>query len=87
MYNDLLSKKNYLLEKYNEIRLNVKDSPKREFNIKPVYNKKYLKAKIKSYNGKINKKFCNIEIPNKDSKYVCLSIILLDAVSRTGRSY
>ena len=75
MYNDLLSKKNYLLEKYNEIRVNVKDSPKREFNIKPVYN------------GKINKKFCNIEIPNKDSKYVCLSIILLDAVSRTGRSY
>ena len=29
---------------------------KKEFDKKPVYNEKYLKAKIKSYNGKINTK-------------------------------
>ena len=47
---------NELLEKYNEIWEKAKDSLKREFDSKPVYNKKYLKAKIKSYFGKINTK-------------------------------
>ena len=28
-----------------------------------MYNEKYLKAKIKSYNGKINTNFCNDKIP------------------------
>ena len=49
-------KDNELLEKYNEIWEKAKDSLKREFDSKPVYNKKYLKAKIKSYFGKINTK-------------------------------
>ena len=51
-----LMKDNELLEKYNEIWEKAKDSLKREFDSKPVYNKKYLKAKIKSYFGKINTK-------------------------------
>ena len=51
-----LIKDNELLEKYNEIWEKAKDSLKREFDSKPVYNKKYLKAKIKSYFGKINTK-------------------------------
>ena len=50
-----LIKDNELLEKYNEIWEKAKDSLKREFDSKPVYNKKYLKAKIKSYFGKILK--------------------------------
>ena len=33
----------------------VKNSIKKEFGGEPVHNEKYLKAKIKSYNGKINK--------------------------------
>ena len=51
-----LIKDNELLEKYNEIWEKAKDSLKREFDSKPVYNKKYLKAKIKSYFGKIKTK-------------------------------
>ena len=43
------------LEKYNEIWDKVKNSLKKEFNNKPIYNEKYLK--IKSYNGKINTNF------------------------------
>ena len=76
-----------LLEKYNEIWEKVKDSLKREFGSKPVYNKKDLKAKIKSYNGKINTNFHNNKIPKKDSQYVCFSIILLNFVFRTGKNY
>ena len=46
-----------LLEKYNEIWEKVKNSIKKEFDSEPVYNEKYLKVKIKSYNGKINTNF------------------------------
>ena len=43
-----------LLEKYNEICEKVKNSIKEDFDSEPVYNEKYVNAKIKSYNGKIN---------------------------------
>ena len=49
-----LIKNNELLEKYNKFWEIVKNSIKKEFYSEPIYNEKYLKAKIKSYNGKIN---------------------------------
>ena len=52
-----------------------------------MYNEKYLKAKIKSYNGKINTNFQNNKMPKEDSKYICLSVILIDSVFRTGKNY
>ena len=38
---------------------------KKEFDSEPVYNKKYLKAKIKSYNGEINTIFITIKHQKK----------------------
>ena len=52
-----------LLEKYGEIWEKLKISLKKEFDCKPVYNQKYQKAKIKSYNGKISTNFHNNKIP------------------------
>ena len=43
-----------LIRKYNKIWKKVSNIIKKEFNSKPVYNKKYLRTKIKSYNGKIS---------------------------------
>ena len=65
----------------------VKNSIKKEFDSKPVYNEKYLKAKIKSYNGKINTNFHNNKIPREGSQFICLSVILIDSVFRTGKNY
>ena len=52
-----LIKEDKLLEKYNEIWEKVQNIIKKEFVSEPVYNEKYLKAKIKSYNKKINTNF------------------------------
>ena len=60
---------------------------KKEFDCEPVYNQKYLKAKIKSYNRKINTNFYNNKIPKEGSQYICLSVILIDSVFRTGENY
>ena len=54
-----------LLEKYNEILGKFKHIIKKEFDKESVYNEKYLKAKIKSYNGKINTIFHNIKYQRK----------------------
>ena len=62
-----LIKDDELSEKYHEIWEKIKNSIKTEFDSKPVYNKKYLQAKIKSYNGKINTNFQHKKIPREGS--------------------
>ena len=49
--------------------------------------KKYLKTKIKSYNGKINTKFHNNKISKEGSQFICWSVILINSVFRTGKNY
>ena len=48
---------------------------------------KYLKAKIKLHYRKINTNFCNDKIPKEGFQCICLSVILIDSVSRTGSNY
>ena len=48
-YISFLIKDDEFLEKYKEIWKKVKNILKKEFYSKPVYNGKYLKAKIKRY--------------------------------------
>ena len=71
---------------YNEIWKKVKNSIKKEFDREPVYYEKYVKAKIKSSNGKINTNFHNNKIPKEGSQLICLSVILIDSVFRTGKN-
>ena len=56
------------IEKYNEIWEKVKNSLKKEFDSEPVHNEKYLKGKIKFYDGKINTNFHNNKIPKERSQ-------------------
>ena len=54
---------NYL-KKYNKIWKKVKNTINKEFGSDLVYNKKYLKAKIKSFNRKITADFHNNKYQN-----------------------
>ena len=49
----------------------VKNTVNEEFHSDLLYNGKYLKAKIKSYNAKINTNFHNNEIPKEGSQCIC----------------
>ena len=48
-YMTLLIKDDGLLEKYNEMWKKVKNSIEEEFDSEPVYNEKYVNARIKSH--------------------------------------
>ena len=76
-----------LLEKYNKIWEKVKNSIKKELDSEPVYKEKYLKAKAKSYNGKIKTNFHNNKIPKVGSQSICLSVILINSNFRTCKNY
>ena len=49
---------------------------KKEFDSEPVYNDKYIKAKIDLYNAN----FYGNKTPRKNERYSCLSAILLDSI-------
>ena len=76
-----------LLEKYNELQEKVKNSLKKEFDNERGYKKKYLKAKTKSYYGKIKTNSHDSKIPKERSQFIYLSLILIDAVIKTGKNY
>ena len=86
-YMSFLIKDDEFLEKYNEISKKVSGSIKKGFDREPVYNEKYLKIDIKSYKGKISTNFHNNKITKEGSQCICLSVILIDSVYRTGKNY
>ena len=46
-----------------------------------------MRAKIKSYNGKINTNFHNNKLPKEGSQFICLSVISIDSIFRIGKNY
>ena len=85
-YMSSLIKDDELLEIYNEIWEKVKNIVKKEFDSQPVYNEKYLKAKLKSYNGRMNTNFHNNKIPKEGSKFIYVSVILINSMFKAGKA-
>ena len=75
-----------LLEKYNTIWDKFRAEIKKEFDSEPVYNKNFLKAKVKSYGDDV-KDFYDKEIPKVDSNYTCLEVIRLDSALKNDENY
>ena len=79
-------KDNNLLEKYNKIWDKFSKAIKKGFDSEPVYNKKYLKTEIKSYKGEVNTNVHNDKIPKESPDYICLSVVLIDTIFKTGKN-
>ena len=78
-----------LLKKYNQIWKKVKNLLKIKFDSQPVYgdNDKYIKTKIKIYDGNVNTTFQGKGMPKQKSPCKCLSIIMLDSVVKVKKKY
>ena len=63
-----------LIEKYNTIWDKVSADIKKEFDSKLIYNKNFLKTKIKSLGDEVTD-FYDKEIPKLDSIHTCLAAI------------
>ena len=75
------------LEKYHTNWDIVSADIKKEFDSEPVYDKTFLKTKIKSCGDEVTD-FHDKEIPKVDSNHICLAAISLDsALNKDGNYY
>ena len=60
---------------------------KKRFDSEPVFNEKYLKTEIKSYEGKINISFDDDKMLKENSHCICLSVVMIDFVFKIDKNY
>ena len=66
--------------KYDEIWDVIKDKLDIKFYSEPVYEYKYLKAKVREFNGVIKANFLNNAMPKENMYYSCIACITIDSV-------
>ena len=85
------NKNKQLLKKYNQIWKRVKKLLKIEIDSEPIYgdNDKFIKTKIKIYAGagSMITNFQSKNMPNEKAPCECLSIIMLDSVTKAKKKY
>ena len=55
-----------VLDKYNEIWDKIKEKLNIKFHSMPIYDEKYIKAKVREFNGVIKANFLGDEIPKEN---------------------
>ena len=65
--------------KYDEIWDVIKDKLDIKFHSEPVYEYKYLKAKVREFNGVIKTNFLNNGMPKENIHYSCIPCITIDS--------
>ena len=75
-------KDDYVLNKYNEIWDKIKETLNMEFNSMPVCDEKYMKAKVKEFNGAIKTNFLGDKVPKENKHYGCIACITIDSVMK-----
>ena len=48
----------------------------------PVYDEKYIKAKVREFNGVIKTNFLGDEVPKENEHYTCIACITIDSIMR-----
>ena len=74
-----------VLDKYNKIWNVNKNKLNIKFHSKPVYNQKYLKVKVKEFDGVIKTNFLGNEVPKENMHYTCIACITIDSVMRMDK--
>ena len=48
----------------------------------PVYDEKYIKTKVREFNGVIKTNFLGDELPKENEHYTCIACVTIDSVMR-----
>ena len=71
-----------VLDKYNEIWDKIKGKLNIKFHSMPVYDEKYMKAKVREFNGVIKTNISDDKIPKENEHYSCIACITFASVMR-----
>ena len=69
-----------VLNKYNEIWDVIKNKLRIKFYSLPVYDQRYLKTKVREYDGKIKTNFLGNGAPKENTQYTCIACITIDSI-------
>ena len=67
-------------EKYDKIWDAIKNKLGIKFHSEPVYKYKYLKAKVREFNGVIKTNFLDNGMPKENMYYTCIACITIDSI-------
>ena len=75
-----------LLKKYTKLWKKISSLIDKKFDSKPVYgdSDKYIKTKIKLYEGNVDTNFQGKRIPTENTPCKCLSLVMLDSVIKVN---
>ena len=77
-----LVKDDEVWDKYDKVWDLIKDKPGIKFYGEPVYEYKYLKAKVREFDGVIKTNFLGNNIAKGNAHYTCIIWIMIDFVLR-----
>ena len=72
-------------EKYKQILDVIKNKLGIKFHSKPVCEEKYLKAKIKEFDGLVKTNLLGNGTPKYNMHYTCIACITIDCVLKIGK--
>ena len=77
-----LIKNDEVWDKYDKIWDVIKDKLGIKFHSEPVYEYKYLKAKVREFDGVIKTNFLGNDVPKENMHYTCIACITIDSAMR-----
>ena len=80
-----LIKNDEVWEKYEEIWNEIKNKLDIKFHSEPIYEKKYLKAKVREFDGVIKTNFLGNDMPKENMHYTCIACITIDSVMKMNK--
>ena len=80
-----LIKDDKVWEKFEQIWDVIQSKLSIKFHSEPVYDKTYIKAKVREFDGKIKTNFLGNEVPKENMHYTCIACITIDSVMRIDK--
>ena len=71
-----------VLDKYNKIWNKIKETLSTKLHSMSVYDEKYIKAKVRLFNGVIKTNFLGDQIPKENEHQTYIACMTIDSVMR-----
>ena len=81
----LLIKNNKVWERYEGIWNVIKNKLNIKFHSQPIYENKYLKAKVREFDGDIKTNFLGNDLPKENTYYTCIACITIDSIIKMNK--
>ena len=74
-------------EVWEEIWDVIKNKLGIKFHSEPIYENKYLKTKVREFDGSIKTNFLDNGLPEENTYYTCFACITIDSVIKMNKKY